>query len=152
MPLNAQMKYTDLILMNMDNNKTLKIQIKWSRAFEPNKTEVTKNWDGSAGWFYLWNEGIFSNTSDYFIFLVYVLEENKKAGRRIITPHTLAIDTKGLQSLIKKHKKSGKTDKYNFKIRVNPIKKNAFEFADTEFDMTQYLDQKGFDNMNKELK
>lgn len=40
MPMNAQMKDTDLILMNVDNKKSLKIQVKGSRPYEPRKSEV----------------------------------------------------------------------------------------------------------------
>ena len=53
MPANAQMKDTDLVLMNMDNKKVLKIQVKGSRAYEPRKSEVVKFGDGSGGWFYI---------------------------------------------------------------------------------------------------
>ena len=41
-PLNAQMKDTDLIVMNMNNKKAIKIQVKGSRAYEPSKKETIK--------------------------------------------------------------------------------------------------------------
>src|SRR3989338_6383381 len=49
MPLNAQMKDIDLVLMAIDNKKTLKIQVKGSRAYEPTKNEVLEYKEGSCG-------------------------------------------------------------------------------------------------------
>jgi len=46
MPINAQMKYTDLVLMNMDNNKVLKIQVKGSRAYGTFKERSSNVWLG----------------------------------------------------------------------------------------------------------
>lgn len=152
MPANAQMKDIDLVLMNLKNKKSLTVQVKGSRAFEPRKSEVIKYGDGSAGWFMLNFDTIFENTADYFIFLIYVLEENKKAGRRIISHHTIMIPTKELQLLTKKSKKVGKTKMYNFLIWINPHKKVSFEFRDKEFDLSKYLDKKGFEKLNKKLK
>lgn len=152
MPINAQMKDTDLILMNVDNKKILTIQVKGSRAYEPSKNEIIKYGDGSAGRFYLKKDVIYKNTADYFIFLVYVIEENKKTGRRAITPHTLTVPTKELIQLCEKHKKIGKGDKYNFFFWINPTKNNSCEFRDEIYDMTQYLDQNGFDTLNQKLK
>ncbi len=151
MPINAQMKDTDLILMNVDNKKALKIQVKGSRAYEPRKSEIVKYGDGSTGWFYLKKDTIYKNTADYFIFLIYVIEENKKTGRRIISPHTLTIPTKELIQLCNKNKKIGKGDKYNFFFWINPIKKISFEFKDESYDTTMFLNKNGFDRFNQEL-
>ena len=152
MPINAQMKDTDLILMNVDNKKSLKIQVKGSRAYEPRKSEIVKYGDGSAGWFCFKKDVVHKNTADYFIFLIYVIEESKKTGRRIITPHTLTIPTKELIQLCEKHKKIGKGDRYNFFFWINPVKNKSFEFRDETFDTTKYLDKSGFDRLNQELK
>jgi hypothetical protein len=152
MPMNAQMKDTDLVLMNMDSKKSLKIQVKGSRAYEPQRSEVLKYGSGSAGWFSLQKDLIQKSSADYFIFLIYVLEESTKQGRRIITPHTLAIPTRKLQALCKKYKKTGKSGKYNFFFWINPIQNTSFEFRDEKYDMTNYLDKNGFEGLNKALK
>ncbi len=152
MPANAQMKDIDLILMNINTKKSITIQVKGSRAYEPRKSEVIKYKDGSGGWFYFSKDVVFKSTADYFIFLVYVLEENKKAGRRIITPHTITISTKKLKLLCKKFKKPGKGNKYNFYFWINPIKKTSFEFRDKVYDTSEYLDKRGFEKLNKKLK
>jgi len=80
------------------------------------------------------------------------MEESKKTGRRTIFPHTLSLPTIKLQQLITKHKKIWKGDKYNFFFWIDPINKKAFEFKDELYDITKYLDENGFDRMNKELK
>lgn len=147
MPLNAQMKDVDLVLMNMGTKKTLKIQVKGSRAFEPRKSEIAKYGGGSPGWFYFGKDVIFKSTADYFIFLIYVLREDEKIGRRIITPHTLTISTKELKELCQKYKKAGKGNRYNFLFWINPAKKESFEFRDKKYYTSKYLDNKGFEKL-----
>jgi len=152
MPLNAQMKDIDLVLMAVDNKKSVTIQVKGSRAYEPGIKEIMKYKEGSGGWFYFHKDVIFKSTADYFIFLIYVLEENKKAGRRIITPHTLTIPTKELKMLCKKNKKLGKGDMYNFFFWINPVTRDALEWRDNEYSVSKYLDKKGLDILNIKLK
>ncbi len=152
MPLNAQMKDIDLILMNINNKKSLTVQVKGSRAFEPRKSEVIKYGDGSPGWFFFKKDVIFRNNADYFIFLIYVLQEDKKAGRRIISPHIITISTKKLRLLCRKFKKVGKGSMYNFFLWVNPVKKESFDFKNKRYDLSGYLDEKGFEKMNEDLK
>jgi hypothetical protein len=147
-PLNAQMKDIDLVLLNIKSKKTISIQVKGSRAFEPRKSEVEKYGEGSPGWFYFKKDVIFKSTADYFIFLIYVLEESKKTGRRIITPHTLAITTKKLKELCEEYKKVEKGEMYNFFFWVNPIKNKSFEYRNKIYDTSEYLDKKGFDKLN----
>ena len=151
MPINAQMKDTDLVLMNMNSNKTMKIQVKGSRAYEPSKAEVEKYGDGNAGWFFIKKDTIHKSTADYFIFLVYVLEDSKQKGRRMINPHTITIPTKRLIELCKKNKKSGKSDKYNFFLWVNPKEKTSFCYKDAFIDFTKFLDKKGLEEFNRAL-
>ena len=43
MPINAQMKDIDLVLMNFLNKKIATIQVKGSKAYEPKKNEVKKS-------------------------------------------------------------------------------------------------------------
>ena len=151
MPINAQMKDVDLILMNIKSKKAVTIQVKGSRAFEPQNSEVSLYKDGSAGWFYFKTDVVLKSTADYFIFLVYVLEENRKAGRRMIKPHTLTIPTKNLKKLCKKYKRSGEKFMYNFFFWINPIKNISFEFRDDKYETTKYLDGRGLDKLNKAL-
>ena len=152
MPINAQMKDVDLILMNIKSKKAVTIQVKGSRAFEPQNSEVSLYKDGSAGWFYFKQDVVLKSTADYFIFLIYVIEERKKTGRKIITPHTLTIPTQELNELCKKYKKIGKGERYNFFFWINPVKNESFEFRDETYETTNYLDEKGFIKLNKSLK
>ncbi len=151
MPLNAQMKGVDLLLMNIKKRKSVTLQIKGSRAYEPRKSEIDKNVHGSAGWFYFSHDVIYKATADYFIFLVYVIEQSPKTGRRAFYPHIVAIPTKKLQSLVRLYKKEGATKMYNFFLWVNYKKKEAFDFRDKKYFLSAYLDKKGLDLLNKEV-
>lgn len=150
LPLNAQLKDVDLILVNLLKNNLIKIQVKGSRAYEPSKKELITNVDGSAGWFYLKKDSIYKNIAEYFIFLVYVIEENKN-GRKVINPHTLTIPTKDLIYLCEKNKKPDNGDKYSFFFWVNPKEKTSFEFRNEKYDTTKYLDDNGFRKMIKDI-
>lgn len=152
MPMNAQMKDTDLVLMNMDNKKSATIQVKGSRAYEPKKSERVKFGDGSGGWFCFKKDVVFKSGVDFFIFLVYVLEENKKAGRWTITSHTITVSTEKLRLLCEKHKKAGKDRMYNFFLWVNPAKKKSFEFRGKTYDTSKYLDKRGLKQLSNYLK
>lgn len=155
MPLNAQMKDIDLILMNMkkEPKKAVTIQVKGSRAYEPSKMGVKKYVDGSGGWFWFDKKVISESSADYFIFLIYVLETNHNAGRRNIKPHTLTIPTKELQNLCNKYEKEEKGNKYNFFFWVNPVKKEAFDIRNEKkiYPVSEYLDDKGFELLHKQL-
>ena len=150
MPMNAQMKGIDLVLMNINTKKSITLQVKGSRAFEPKKIEVARYGQGNAGWFYLDEKIIFSATADYFIFLIYVLEEHNKLGRRIIRPHSIVLPTKKLQALTKKHK-TIHGSRYSYYFWINPKTKKAFEFRDEFFYVTEFLDKKGFKKLNSKL-
>ena len=49
MPLNAQIKGVDLYLINTKTKKVATIQVKGSRAYEPQIREVREYGHGSAG-------------------------------------------------------------------------------------------------------
>ena len=151
MPINAQMKDIDLILMNKANKKILTVQVKGSRAYEPKKNEIKKFGDGSNGWFWLKKNNIMESSADYFIFLVYVLEEDHQKGRRKIMPHTLVIPTKKLQELCLEYKKIDKSGKYHFYFWVKSREKIAFEWRNKTYDVSEYLDKNGFEKLNKTL-
>ncbi len=149
LPLNAQMKDIDLVLAAVDSRKYYTIQVKGSRAYEPKQREIDKYGAGSAGWFFFPKDIIDRSSVDYFIFLVYVIEESTKTGRRHFMPHTITIPTKKLKQLVGKYKKPHGPDRYSFIIWVNPEKGQAFDLRDTVFDVSNYLDQKGFVKLTK---
>lgn len=151
MPLNAQMKDVDLLLMNLKNNKFVTIQVKGSKAYEPSKKQIVDFREGSGGWFFLQKDIVNKSSADYFIFLVYVIEQLSKAGRMVINPHTIIIPTKEIQKLVKENKKPH-PDRYSFYFWVNPKEKRAFDFRDTLYDVSEYLDEKGFKKLNEKLK
>lgn len=155
MPLNAQMKDVDLILMNMKNKKVLSIQVKWSKAFEPSANSIKKYGDGSTGRFFIDKDIIHRSTADYFVFLVYVIHEKTKMGRRVIEPHTIIIPVKKLKELCLKYK-TPHPNNYSFYFRINPKKKTARDVREkgekNHYDVSKYLDELGIKNMNGYLK
>lgn len=154
MPLNAQMKGVDLVLMNVENKKTLTIQVKGSRAYEPREEETREYGEGSIGWFFFSKEVVEKSTADYFIFLVYVIEQDFKDGRRFIVPHTITIPTGKLKELARENKNTLGSGKYNFEFWINPKEKKAFDIKekDNKYFVSDYLDKKGFDKLNAIIK
>ena len=151
-PLNAQMKDVDLVVTNLKKRKILSIQVKGSKAYEPQKSEVKKFGDGSGGWFFFPKAIIEKSTADYFIFLIYVIEQNSKIGRRIIEPHTITIPTNKIKELARNNKPIHGGGRYSFYFWVNPRKKEAFDFRDNRYDVSKFLDKKGFETLNNALK
>lgn len=158
MPVNAQMKDVDLYIINTKSKKTISIQVKGSRAYESSLKRIEEFGNGSSGWFFLKEDTIAKATADYFIFLVYVIRESKKTGRRVLEPHTITISTKELNKLSKKHKKIIKAksgNMYNYFIYVNPEEKEAFDFKEKNqgnlYYLSEYLDEKGFEKLNRDL-
>jgi hypothetical protein len=153
MPLNAQMKGIDLVLINQKNKKIVSVQVKGSRAYDPNKSQIKKYGEGSAGWFYFSKDVIDKAIADYFIFLVYVIDVSLKEGRRVITPHTITIPTKKLKELVNKNKKLSK-NRYNFFLWVNPKEKIVFDFRqkDKIYHFSDFLDKSGFELLRNKLK
>jgi hypothetical protein len=151
MPLNAQMKDVDLVVANVKSRKYSTIQVKGSRAYEPQRSETDKFGAGSAGWFFFHSDIIKNSDVDYFIFLIYVIEESTKTGRRHLRPHTITIPTQELKKSVNKYKSTHGDGRYSFFIWVNPETKTAFEFRDRNYDLSKYLDKKGFIKLNKYL-
>lgn len=150
MPMNAQMKGVDLVLMNVNTKKAVTIQVKGSKAFEPDKKLIKKFGFGSNGWFFLNKKTIEDATADYFIFLVYVIEEDINIGRRTLSPHSIVIPTSKLQELTNKYKKIHGTS-YSFYFWVNPKDNVALDFRDEEFYVSEYLDKSGYAKLNEIL-
>ncbi len=163
MPINAQMKDIDLILVNTKNKKIKTIQVKGSRAFEGNNTQIKNYGYGSYGFIDVTSEAIDNSIADYFIFLIYVLEQfdNKNKGRVYLRQHTITISKKELEEKVKKYKKSanrGNQQVYHFHIWINPKTPKAFDFANfknktqKKEDYSKFLDKKGFQKLNTDLK
>ena len=154
MPLNAQMKDIDLTCVNLNTKNIKTVQVKGSKAYEPNKNHVEKFGDGSFGWFGFPKKNIDKSTANYFIFLVYVIEQKYSTGRRTIEPHTITIPTNEIKKLVKEYK-SLQGSKYHFYFWVNPKNKTAFDWRnkekDLQYDVSKYLDEKGFDILNESL-
>lgn len=150
MPLNAQMKDIDLVLADIESKRYYTVQVKGSRAYEPKKREVDKYGAGSAGWFFFSKDIIERSRVDYFIFLVYVIEESEKTGRRHFSPHTVTIPTSKLKELVLKYKLTHGDNRYSFLIWINPKTQKAFDFRDTVCDLSDFLDQKGFSKLNNQ--
>lgn len=152
-PLNAKMKKIDLVVMNMETKKSLTIQVKGSRAHNPSKKATEEHGDGSWGWFTLSSDVIHKATADYFIFLIYVIEQSEKRGRRMINQHTITIPTPKFKSLVEKYKT--KNDTYYFDIWINPKTKVAFDDRVVDrykkYFLSEYLDERGREKLYKKL-
>ena len=72
MPINAQMKDIDLVLMNMKNKRKryTTIQVKGSKAFEGSPTQILNYGYGSYGFIDVPSKAIESSIADYFIFII----------------------------------------------------------------------------------
>lgn len=152
LPLNAQMKDIDLLLINTKNKKILTVQVKGSKAYEPKKKEIEKFGDGSTGWFFFSKDVIEKSTADFFIFLIYVIEQNSSTGRRNIEPHTITIPTNKIKDLTKSNKVFHGADRFSFYFWVNPKEKKVFEWRDKKYDVSEYLDTEGLKILNGYLK
>jgi hypothetical protein len=150
MPMNAQMKGVDLVLMNVNTKKALTIQVKGSKAFEPKNNELKKYGHGNGGWFFLKEKIIFSATAEFFVFLIYVIEENVKIGRRTLNPHSIVIPTEKLQELTRQYKKIH-GERFSYFFWINPKTKEAFDIRDEHFYINEYLDKSGFEKLNNIL-
>lgn len=151
MPLNAQMKGVDLYLINTKTKKVVSVQVKGSRAYEPKKSEVIKYGEGSAGWFFFPKEVVENATADFFCFLIYILEEEEKIGRRIISPHLILIPTESLKKETLNNKKTHGPGRFSYKIWIDPIKQESFDFRDKKIDLSKYLNEKGINLINDRL-
>lgn len=149
MPLNAQMKDVDLILMNIKNKKVITIQVKGSRAFEPRETERVRYNEGSAGFNFFSADTIKLATADYFAFLVYVIEEAKRQGRNIIRPHMIIIPTDELKKKIK-NRRIENGNRLRFSFWIKPKAKEALDISDNDNDYSEYLDMRGFEKLYKD--
>lgn len=147
MPMNAQMKDVDLALINFKNNTVATVQVKGSKAYEPTLNEFKKFGDGSSGWFFFPKDVVLKSKANYFVFLVYVIKEEVKKGRRTIEPHIITIPTKKLKELCRKYKNVHGNKRYSFYFWVNPKKERAFDWRDKIYDVSKYLDERGIKSL-----
>ncbi len=147
MPMNAQLKDIDLIVINLKNKKVTTIQVKGSKAHQPKSNEVKKR-KGGSGWFFFKKNTITKATADYFIFLVYVFEELSGKRRKSLEPHLITIPTEGLKKLCRQHHKiHGKS--LNFYFWINPNEGKAEEWRDEPYSVSKYLDERGIKSLLK---
>ena len=161
MPLNAQMKDLDLVLVNTKNKKSLTIQVKGSRAYKGTENDIKRLGNGSNSWYSIKKETIEDSIVDYYIFLIYVIEQlNKnKKGRISIEPHVVIISSNDLRKKVKSYKKANKKNIYQFELWTNTEEKKlkVFDHRDQiikgkkEY-FTEFLDDDGFNKLNKDLK
>lgn len=144
MPLNAQMKDVDLLVYNSKTGRGATIQVKGSRAYEPQKKEIRDYGDGSATWFMFKREVIDKSEADYFIFVHHILNTKKKLGRREIEPHFITIPTSDLKEKMKVDGYVVRGNRYALYTWINPSMKKAFGIKKNNIDFTRYLDGKGF--------
>jgi len=153
MPLNAQLKHIDLVVVNLKTSKLSKIQIKGSKAYQPTKKETLLFKNGSGGWFFPKEEVIRDCTADYMIFLVYVIVEDPELGRMRIENHTITIKPSELYKICQEKKILHKN--YSFYIWIDPKRKKAFEHRDKKqkgiIELDKYLDEKGFEQILADL-
>ena len=160
MPLNSQMKDVDLALISSrDRNKTITIQVKGSKAYKPKKEDINKFGEGSGTWISVKKEAIKTSNADYFVFLLYVIEQFDESGdgRLYVEPHTVIIPTKKLIKKLDKYKNPPGLDKYQFYFWVNPKKLEVFDRRDLKNKdvygyYNDFLNKKGLEILNKHFK
>lgn len=150
MPMNAQCKDIDLVIMDMPTKNILTAQVKGSRAFEPDTRDLQEYGFGNKGWCHIGQSTLVNATSDYFIFLIYVIDEDAKIGRRSIKPHSIVIPTDKLKELSKSYKKIVKNG-YDYYFWINPKTNEAFDIRDNKYFVSEYLDDLGYQKLINRL-
>jgi hypothetical protein len=154
MPLNAQLKNVDLVVMNMQNKKSVTLQVKSSRSYDPAPREVAKYGNGSTCWLWLPRRKIDTATADYFVFVLYARETIGKAGRLEYKPHMVTIRPKELSAVCAKQKPTKKGETYDFAIWIDPPSERVFDFHTRgveAIDFAPFLDERGFDSIKSEI-
>jgi len=138
-PLNSQLQDIDLAIINLKNEKTLSIQVKGSRTYEPRKSEIEKYGNGSAAWFRLDKKSILKpkNKIDYYIFVLHNFLDT--ATRKKINIDFLVIPNKIFQRICSK-KIIRKGGYYHFFIWVDSKEKRSFDFREMKIiNLSKYL-------------
>ncbi len=153
-PLNAQLKDVDLLVFVHKKRKGISIQVKGSKAYEPNKAQRQKYGD-SVGWFFIEGRKIKQSMADFFVFLVHVISDSLKgANKKVITTHLITLTPDDLYKICRKKKVLHK--RYSFYFSIDPINKTAIEHRDAGgkgiIYFTKYLDEKGLKQLEGRLK
>lgn len=155
MPLNAQMKGIDLLLINTKSKNNVTVQVKGSRAHK----RIKKDGWRSQCWFTLKKKDIDNPIADYFIFLLNVIESLDKTntGRMNLEQHLIIIPSEKLKKKFK-NKKASKKDEYQFYIwpetkdkKLQVYDDRDLRSSDREY-YTEFLDENGFKKLNNDLK
>lgn len=155
-PLNAQLKDVDLLIANLRNKRSVSIQVKGSKAFEPRPSEVAKYGDGSVGWFFIPKRKIRDCKADYFIFLLHIIADDLRNGinRKRLSTHLLTITPAQLYHICRRRKILHRN--YSFYIWVDPRRRRAFDFRDSArrgiIDLNRYLDETGLRPLRRQLR
>jgi hypothetical protein len=140
-PLNAQMKNIDLVLLNLKTKNTKTIQVKGSRTYKPQRSEVKRYGHGSAAWIKIKKNVIFSadNKVDYYIFVLHNLTDG--ATKKEINIDYLIFPTVDFHKYCNK-KVVRKDDFYHFVIWVDAKANRCFDIREDRIhviDLGQYL-------------
>lgn len=155
-PLNSQLKDVDLLIANLKNRRSVSIQVKGSKAFEPRPAEIERYGEGSVGWFFIPKGKIGKCSADYFIFLLHIISDNFTAGknRKRLTTHLLTIKPSVLYRICRERKILH--GNYSFYIWVDPKRKRAFDYRDSNkkgiIGLAKYLDDAGLQQIRKQLR
>ena len=140
-PLNSQMKDVDLLLLNLKNNKSLSIQVKGSRTYQPRESEVKRYGDGSGAWFVIDKNSIFKTTNkiDFFVFVLHNFIDGKV--KKEIKIDYLVIPIQDFMKVCQK-KSVRNNGAYHFFIWIDEKNKRSFEFNNAnhrEIPLSKYL-------------
>jgi hypothetical protein len=141
-PLSSALKDIDLLYVNLDTYKTVSIQVKGSRTYEPQKSEKKRYGIGSSSWFILTKEALYKplNKVDYYIFVLHNFKDGKV--KREIGIDYLIIPSKDMQSFCKKKKTRNDGKRYDFFIWIDANEKRSFDFENGkggEIALSKYL-------------
>ena len=143
-PINSQLKDIDLLLQHPRTGKSKSIQVKGSRTYTPQKSEIKQvgwGYDVRTSWNQVKDASIFSPTNkiDFFIFVRH--EEELTVRKRRIKQDYLVIPIKDFRKITKNEKKKRKTGHYHYVFVVKG--KKAVDILDTKLgkpiDLSKYL-------------
>lgn len=141
-PLNSTLADIDLVLVNLDSYKTVSIQVKGSRTYEPRKSETKRYGSGGATWFLLSKDKIIkpSNKVDYYIFVLHSFLDGEL--KKEIQVNFMIVPIEDLKRICEKKKTRSKDSRYDFFIWIDPCEKRAFDIengAGKEIEMSKFL-------------
>lgn len=141
-PLSSTLKDIDLLYVNLDTYKTVSIQVKGSRTYEPQKSEIKRYGQGSSSWFILTKEALYrpTNVVNYYIFVLHNFKDGDK--KREISIDYLIIPSIDMRRYCKRKVTRGDGKIFDFFIWIDSKEKRAFDFENgkgKEIDFSKYL-------------